>query len=351
MLQALLPQVAECGDQVEVWVLDNASTDDTQTVIEESRKLGPVQSCRNEWNIGPLRNVVKGPCELATGEFVWILGDHNLIRPGALQRVLQILADHPNISLFYSNFRVTRYPDNWPENALGGHDGPFHYSGNPQNQDHSVEKWNELLCAENYYGTQSYVHIVETQIWRSYWNAQDPGDSYLDAKSTYPHTYMLTDVCFDSPAFFIGSEQITIFNGAQSWGHFETQRRVFLLGFAGLVRLFQARGMSLTRVADVKACCTRCVYLGFFEYLQSRPRGIVLTFGQSFVMAGFQNIYLWRPLLRALIDSRSLWPLRLLDSLQLRLQRTVSYITRDCRPARWLRRKKVTPESWRSRIK
>ena len=114
MLQALLPQVAEFVEQVEVWVIDNASPDETPAVVEESRALGPFQCFRNESNIGALLNVLKGPCELATGEFVWVLGDHNLMMPGALSRILEELRSHPQFKLFYANFNCARYPEPWP---------------------------------------------------------------------------------------------------------------------------------------------------------------------------------------------------------------------------------------------
>ncbi|MFN9035955.1 MAG: glycosyltransferase, partial [Planctomyces sp.] len=88
MLQALLPQVSQFPGQVEVWVLDNASTDKTDQVLAESVVLGPFRVHRQHQNIGPTRNIVCGPATLANGEYVWVLGDHNLLRPGALSRLL-----------------------------------------------------------------------------------------------------------------------------------------------------------------------------------------------------------------------------------------------------------------------
>ena len=338
MLQALLPQVAECGDQVEVWVLDNASLDDTQAVIEESRKLGPFQSCRNESNIGPLQNVVKGPCELATGEFVWILGDHNLMRPGALQRVLGILSDNPNVSLFYSNFRVTKYPDNWPLSAIGGHEGPYHYPGNANAENQLLPEWHQLLTAANYFGTQVYVHIVKTSLWLQYWCEDPPAASwYFDGRSTYPHTYMIATRHFKSPVFYMGTEQITIFNGAQSWGDFPTQRKVYFYGLTDLIELFSHLGMNASRTADARRCCQMCVHLGFLEAFRSSGGRTALILFQSLKMAGVRKLYLWPPILKAWMSTRCEAPLQCWGTITQRVRRCMAYCTRDCRPARWLR--------------
>src|SRR5512135_234937 len=73
VLHALLPQVSQTGGRVEVVLLDDASTDNTADLVAHSRQYGPVQYIRNQINQGSARNIVKGPTELATGEFVWVM--------------------------------------------------------------------------------------------------------------------------------------------------------------------------------------------------------------------------------------------------------------------------------------
>jgi glycosyltransferase involved in cell wall biosynthesis len=337
MLQALLPQVAECGDQVEVWVLDNASPDDTQVVIEESRSFGAFQSVRNDENIGPLRNILKGTCELATGSFVWVLGDHNLMMPGALRRVLRVLSEHTRIKVFYSNFRVTKYPDNWPESAIGGYDGPYHYSGNSDLSDRRVTHLNELFQAESYLGTQAYVHIVETRIWKDYWSTRNVAESYIDGITSYPHTYMLTDVHFSTPAYYMGTTQITIFNGAQSWGDFQTQRKVFLVGLPDLIGLFRERGMNPERIAAARQCCQQSVYLGFVDAFRNAKGSALLILLQSILMVRFRTFFLCRPIVKAFGDAKCAPCPQAVHTVADGIRRCRNYLTRDCRPARWLR--------------
>ena len=78
--------------------------------------------------------------KLAAGTFTWVLGDHNLLRGGALKRVLAVLRENLELSVFYANFRCATYPKHWPDNALGGFDGAIDYFGNSVTQNHQVPK-------------------------------------------------------------------------------------------------------------------------------------------------------------------------------------------------------------------
>ena len=243
MLQALLPQVREFGDQVEVWVLDNASTDQTPQVLAESTVLGPFRVHRQHQNVGPTRNIVCGPARLATGHFVWVLGDHNLLRPGALQRVLECLNQHRSQQLFYVNFRCAVYPIDWPGSALGGHEGSFRYTGNPEITDGVMPRWYQLLRPCSAACTQNYVHIVDTQIWRDFWKDEVKGDDYSSAETTYPHTLTIVNAALHRPVVVMAEPVITIFNGAQSWGNPVTRVKVFFVGLPELLKRFGSGGV------------------------------------------------------------------------------------------------------------
>ena len=337
MLQALLPQVAEFQDQVEVWIIDNASPDDTQNVLRESEALGPFRSVRNDENTGPLRNVLKGPCELATGKYVWVIGDHNLMVPEAIRQLVSTLSCQPELRLFYANFRVTSYPDNWPENAKGGHEGFFHYTANYEIASRRVDHWQELIHSRSYLCTQVYAHIVRTEIWQAYWKEKDLPESYTDSASTYPHTHMIVDVALDEPAYYIGSPLITIFNGAQSWGAYATQSKVFFIGLPDLIELFRKRGLEPRRICDAKNCARSCVrelMLTRFQMPAGRPS---IEAFRALRKIGLRRSYLWQPVCDAYLHARSDGFSRFVCRLNSRFQSVRSYLFHRCRPARWLR--------------
>ncbi len=90
------------GDDVQVCVSDNASTDDTATVVAAAAKTMAIDYRRNEINLGAATNYLKA-VELARGEFVWLLGDDDLLRPDALETVLRLLAANPGADYFFVN--------------------------------------------------------------------------------------------------------------------------------------------------------------------------------------------------------------------------------------------------------
>lgn len=90
LLSVLGPQLAD-ETRVELLISDNASPDDTPSVVEFFRKKGlAVTYSRNDVNIGPDANFIR--CYgMAQGEYVWIFGDDDVIVPGGLREVLRYL--------------------------------------------------------------------------------------------------------------------------------------------------------------------------------------------------------------------------------------------------------------------
>jgi glycosyltransferase involved in cell wall biosynthesis len=87
LLTVLLDQLQN-ESRVEVIVSDNASTDNTSAVVQEMRSRGlPLLYLRNEANLGPDANIFR--CyQHATGKYVWLFGDDDIIAPHTIRRVL-----------------------------------------------------------------------------------------------------------------------------------------------------------------------------------------------------------------------------------------------------------------------
>jgi acetyltransferase-like isoleucine patch superfamily enzyme/glycosyltransferase involved in cell wall biosynthesis len=80
----------------EIVIRDNASSDDTQEVINRFGDRHPVRYFRNEENIGAMRNMLTVPLD-ANGEFVWLLGDDDLVAPQAIITILKHLQRNPDV--------------------------------------------------------------------------------------------------------------------------------------------------------------------------------------------------------------------------------------------------------------
>jgi abequosyltransferase len=78
--------------EVEVIVSDNASTDETPEIMREELQRGTrLTYIRNQENIGSDANFLQ--CfERASGKYVWVMGDDDVLAPYALQRIVECLS-------------------------------------------------------------------------------------------------------------------------------------------------------------------------------------------------------------------------------------------------------------------
>ncbi len=83
------------SSQVEIVFRDNASPDNTQEVIKKFAQKYPVKNAINEENIGLTRNLLRVP-EEASGEFVWLLGDDDFVKPEAIDSIFSHFSTYPN---------------------------------------------------------------------------------------------------------------------------------------------------------------------------------------------------------------------------------------------------------------
>lgn len=92
--------------RVELIVSDNASPDDTPTIIEGFQKKGlQLTYIRNETNIGADANFLQ--CfEEATGKYVWLVGDDDIIVPTAIEKILTYLSREEYDLVYVSSYGI-----------------------------------------------------------------------------------------------------------------------------------------------------------------------------------------------------------------------------------------------------
>ncbi len=85
--QTLESIISQAGDNIEIVIVDGASTDNTAEVVEGyKRRFDNLVYHREEKNHGVDRDMAT--CiEMARGQYCWLLSDDDLLKPGALGRV------------------------------------------------------------------------------------------------------------------------------------------------------------------------------------------------------------------------------------------------------------------------
>jgi len=91
LLSVLASELRGLGDRIHVLVLDNASPDDTPSVMQRFQPLiANLVHRRNETNIGPDHNIRNAYRDPAT-PYVWVIGDDDAPLPGAIAALLDLL--------------------------------------------------------------------------------------------------------------------------------------------------------------------------------------------------------------------------------------------------------------------
>ncbi|MEO7363043.1 MAG: glycosyltransferase family 2 protein [Gemmatimonadaceae bacterium] len=272
MLQALLPQAAELGSQVEVCIADNASTDATEQVVANAAAAHAsvrVGYLKREQNVGPVRNYVYCATRQAAGEYVWALGDDDLLLPGALRRVVEALRSNRHLDFFYANFAAANFQAHWPESAVGGYGGVITELACPFLQNRQVRYWQELLDSSSSMGTQVYAHIVRRSVWTEFWHERDIAPDYRSVESTYPHTCMLIEMAWDKPAYYLGALHLVQFNGRAGWAD-GNGTRIALVSLPQFIARLDDRGLGLHALIRTRGYLKDAVLDGYRNAIAGR---------------------------------------------------------------------------------
>jgi glycosyltransferase involved in cell wall biosynthesis len=247
-LEAVVSQVIEEAGLAELVIADNDSSDNTAAVISNftngDYSYPFIRVATRTTNIGPVANVVNLATVDAIGEYALILGDDDLLSPGAVRRITQRLIENRQYDAFYTNFCVEHTSERWPLSAIGGFPCEQSQSIAEEVEDKRITRWVELLRSDNEMGTHIYSHIVRRSIWCKYWRNRKVKQPYSCLQATYPHTAMLLETIANSPAFYLGTPNLTAFYESASWS--SNRSKVFLGILPNLLSLAITQGLPKT---------------------------------------------------------------------------------------------------------
>jgi glycosyltransferase involved in cell wall biosynthesis len=97
IVQTLDSIVSQLTDQVEIVIVDGASTDNTEEVVLAYRqRYANVHYIRLAHKGGVDQDYSRA-VELATGEYCWLFSDDDIIKPGAIDAVVDVLQKKPGL--------------------------------------------------------------------------------------------------------------------------------------------------------------------------------------------------------------------------------------------------------------
>lgn len=102
-LESLILQLESLWDEIELWISDNASNDNTEEIVKNyQNKYRRIKYYRHEKNTGSQGNFVNA-FQIATGKFVWLISDDDIVLPGALIHIVDYLKLHSDVRLVHLN--------------------------------------------------------------------------------------------------------------------------------------------------------------------------------------------------------------------------------------------------------
>lgn len=218
-LRLLTPLIAQAGDLVEVVISDNASDDETAEVVREAASLMPIRYHRNDENIGFMRNIQSLPTDLAQGEFVWLLGDDDLVCEGAIAQILSTLKQHPDIDYLYVN-HSTWQPREAPSASLSPSDVAG--LGQPRNSDlfdRQVSELAELIPGDPNCFTPIYCSVIRRQLAAESYDGCANDIPFSTIESVFPHAKYIAENLIHKPALYIG-QPCALASAHTTWGNF-----------------------------------------------------------------------------------------------------------------------------------
>jgi abequosyltransferase len=204
---------------VEVVVVDGASTDNTAGVVESVRARYPgIRYCRQSSNSGIDGDFDKA-VELARGEYCWLMPDDDLLVGGAVKRVLRLLDANPDLAVVDVEVWSEDFSEVLIERKL-----PF--LGERRYEPQDTDKF-FMECA------QHLSYIGAAIIRRDTWMRRD-------RRSYYGTEFVHAGVIFQAPlpggVVALGEPVVRLRYGIASWG--PRSFRVWMLTWPALVWSF-----------------------------------------------------------------------------------------------------------------
>lgn len=107
--KAIQSAIDQTYSNIEVIIVDNNSTDRSWDIIEKYVKIdNRIKAFRNEINIGPVKNWLKG-LHLSKGEYVKILFSDDWIDTSFVEKTIKILENNSDVGFVISKVEILQY--------------------------------------------------------------------------------------------------------------------------------------------------------------------------------------------------------------------------------------------------
>jgi abequosyltransferase len=198
--------ITQAGDDVEIVVGDGASTDNTEEVVRGYQSSFPKLFYYRFDKKGGIDLDLTKTVELSSGDYCWLMSSDDVLKPGAIQRLLNEIKLGQDIYLCNRtvcdrNLRPKRYSKLWLTNRIK--DRVFYFSNKSDQLDY-------LNASQSIGALFSYVSSIIVR--RNKWN--EIGYDERLARSNYAHVFRLLSILqLSGNSLKYIKEQLVLFRG------------------------------------------------------------------------------------------------------------------------------------------
>ena len=215
-LRNSLDQLTIIDLEIEILVVDNASTDNTEEVVGRYFDHPRFRYVRNPKNVGMLGNLAV-TANAARGEYIWILGDDDFIRPGGLRRVVDSIREHPGIALVYPNYAYTTEEDPKAVSDLDAFLEACPPIVKPSEDEYATVA-DVAVKNENLFSA-IYALILRRDHALHAYTQNTSGRPFSSMRTAIPTTYYVLNYMMEEEALWIGAP-IVVVNFNVSWNRY-----------------------------------------------------------------------------------------------------------------------------------
>jgi len=261
----------------EVCISDNNSNDSTQEIISSFKDKLEIKSHLFDRNYGRVQNYLK-VVEIATGDFIWLIGDDDLLLPTALKEIYNLIITNKDIDFFYINSYsldsqfLNEYPKPFDtKNIPKGLPKFSKYEANKKirfidliNPKISFDYVGAMFLAvfkrENWVNNQNILSIAAMNDPRTF--------SHYD--NTFPHVKIFAKAFAESKAFFYASALSVNLMGLREWSPMSPL--INLVRLPESLHEYKKNGLSLFRYIQCMNYSHRTFWPDFVRFFIYREK-------------------------------------------------------------------------------
>lgn len=252
-LESIYISKKNCKDfKFEVCISDNGSKHNIIKIVKKYSKKLNVKFNRFKRNLGITPNFLK-VVEMASGEFVWTIGNDDLLLPDTLKKISNLLNKYKNTDYFFINSY------NLKSDYLNKYKHPFSTYNLPNNMDRfskvkkskSTTFWNIIdpeICFDFLLGM--FLSLFRRKSWMEnvkYLNMKNAKDKrwMSTPDNTYFNTIIFANAFKNSKAYFQAKPLSVNLAGVREWKVMYVF--IMIVRIPGILDYYRSRGMPFAK--------------------------------------------------------------------------------------------------------